>query len=153
MNFNGVTTERPLKAGASAPSGVPANLLCDLRADEIIGANLEKYHAMLVVDSKPEPTFSVHTILNAVAEEFGISRAELVSSRRPAELINPRQIAYWLCHTMTVASHSVIGRMLGNKDHSTVSSGIKKIKSHIESDTELGRRALALKAKLEQAAR
>ena len=65
-------------------------------------------------------------ILDVVSEHFGISIADLKSSKRTAEIAIPRQIFMYLCRDMTSASLKVMGIVLGGKDHSTINHGIKR---------------------------
>ncbi len=44
----------------------------------------------------------------------------------------PRQIAMYLCKTLTHASLPEIGRSFGGKHHSTVIHSIKKVEEHAE---------------------
>ncbi len=67
------------------------------------------------------------TILRAVSERFGISRAELTGGRRQAELTYPRHIVMYLCQTLTGRSFPEIGQMLGGRNHATVIHGVRAI--------------------------
>ena len=75
-------------------------------------------------------------ILDIVSDHFGISIADLKSNKRSADIANPRQIAMYLCKTMTSDSLDVIGQLLGGRDHSTIIHGIKKVtKDYEENDS------------------
>lgn len=87
-------------------------------------------------------------IMRAVCEKFVVSPVELCSQRRQAHLVRPRHIAFWLCKELTWASFPEIGRMFGNRDHSTVIYGVNKIQAEVDAVTEIGLAALALKDKL-----
>lgn len=70
---------------------------------------------------------SVYRIVGAVCEKYKVSRAELSSSRRPAYIVRPRQIAMYLARNLTLLSLPQIGRALGGKDHTTCLFGVRKI--------------------------
>ena len=63
-------------------------------------------------------------ILEVVSEHFSVSIADLKSGKRNANIANSRQIAMYLCRTMTDTPLKSIGIMLGGRDHSTVSHGV-----------------------------
>lgn len=60
----------------------------------------------------------------------------MISKTRSSEIARPRQIAMYLCKTMTSDSLDVIGQLLGGRDHSTIIHGIKKVtKDYEENDS------------------
>lgn len=83
----------------------------------------------------PAPT--VRRILDVTAAHFAVSRADLVSQRRDARVIRPRQIAMWLAKGMTPKSLPEIGRHIGGRDHTTVLHGIGVIDRLIETSDEI----------------
>ena len=75
-------------------------------------------------------------ILLTVAEHFHIKTDDIKGSKRSADIVIPRQIAMYLCKTMTSDSLDVIGQLLGGRDHSTIIHGIKKVtKDYEENDS------------------
>ncbi|MBQ7706219.1 MAG: chromosomal replication initiator protein DnaA, partial [Lachnospiraceae bacterium] len=76
-------------------------------------------------------------IINVVAEHFKCSPADITSAKRNKEIVYPRQIAMYLCREMTSAPLQYIGKILGNRDHSTVLHGSDKIHSDIETSETL----------------
>ena len=78
-------------------------------------------------------------IIDTVCEQYGTKKEDIVSKKRNAEIVLPRQIIMYLCREYTDASLEEIGRLLGKKDHTTVMSGISKIKSNMSIDDDLNR--------------
>ncbi|MCC8137967.1 MAG: chromosomal replication initiator protein DnaA [Clostridiales bacterium] len=76
-------------------------------------------------DSKREITPEL--IINTVAEHFQISPEDIKGSKRNSEIVFPRQIAMYLCLEMTNAGTKHVGTIMGNRDHSTIIHGQKKI--------------------------
>ena len=76
-------------------------------------------------------------ILEVVSEHFSVSIADLKSGKRNANIANSRQIAMYLCRTMTDTPLKSIGIMLGGRDHSTVNHGVDKIARDVEKDETL----------------
>ena len=75
-------------------------------------------------------------IISIVAEHFHITENDIKSNKRNNEIVYPRQIAMYLCSNMTSVGLKKIGAEMGNRDHSTVLHGSKKIAAEIQtSDT------------------
>ena len=85
-------------------------------------------------DEKKEITPAL--IISIVAEHFHITENDIKSNKRNNEIVYPRQIAMYLCSNMTSVGLKKIGAEMGNRDHSTVLHGSKKIAAEIQtSDT------------------
>ena len=76
-------------------------------------------------------------IKSAVAKHHNIKISDLDSSSRKVEYAYPRQIAMYLCRTMTEYSLPRIGSIFGNKHYSTVKHACDKIDEEIGIDEEL----------------
>lgn len=72
----------------------------------------------------------------AVSTYYNISRKDLKGPKRTAELVYPRKMAYLISRRLTGRSLPEIGRHYGRRDHTTVMSGIKSIKSDNSRETE-----------------
>lgn len=99
---------------------------------------------------RDKPTIPMLEIIAAVCDEFDVSQIDLCSDRRARAFTRPRDIAFWLISRFSLASLSQIGRVLGDRDHTTVMHGIKVIDREIRDRSEYGLAALRLKAMLEQ---
>lgn len=77
------------------------------------------------------------TIKRAVAAFYQISLTDLISNRRTARVIMPRQVAMYLCKVMTTRSLPEIGRVFNGKDHTTILHAVRKIAALIETDRQL----------------
>lgn len=71
-------------------------------------------------------------ILDVVSEHFSITTQDLKSGKRNSNIAVPRQIAMYLCRTMTDTPLKSIGIILGGRDHSTVSHGVEKVAEEIK---------------------
>ena len=80
---------------------------------------------------------NIENIQKLVSRYFGITVAELRSSKRNKTISLPRQIAMYLCREMTKLSLPEIGRQFGGKDHTTVLHSVNKIKSLMNKDREI----------------
>jgi chromosomal replication initiator protein len=66
-----------------------------------------------------------------------VSRADILSSRRSASVVKPRQIAMYLAKILTLRSLPEIGRRFGGRDHTTVLHAVRKIEGAVEADVSL----------------
>ena len=67
------------------------------------------------------------TIENTVAAFFGLTPADLHTSRKSRNIALARSVTMFLCRRHTRMSYPEIGRFLGNKNHSTVIQACRKI--------------------------
>ena len=65
-------------------------------------------------------------LAQAVADEWGVSAAELTSQRRQALLIKPRFVLVWVVKQASDYSLPQIGRLL-NRDHTTVMHACRRV--------------------------
>lgn len=80
---------------------------------------------------------SIARIANIVAAKFNVTRADIVSHRRTMNVVKPRQITMYLARTLTLRSLPEIGYYLGDRDHTTILFGVRKITRLRASDPEL----------------
>lgn len=73
-------------------------------------------------------------VIEIVSEHFNISTDQMISKNRSNEIARPRQIAMYLCKTMTDTPLDTIGALLGGRDHSTIIHGIRKITNEYETN-------------------
>ncbi len=95
-----------------------------------------------------EQVISIETIKQLVAEHYGIKLSDMHSSRRARNIARPRQVAMFLCKTMTTHSFPEIGRKFGGKDHTTVLHAVRRITELLESDPELQEDVRIVRGKL-----
>ncbi len=76
-------------------------------------------------------------IIQVVAEHYGITSEDIASQKRNSEVAFPRQIAMYLCRTMTDVPLATIGSYMGKRDHSTVKHGADKISKDLTTNETL----------------
>jgi hypothetical protein len=86
--------------------------------------------------SKPK-RITIENIQNIVSRHYHVRRRDLVSSRRTADVVHPRQVAMYLVRMLTLRSLPEIGRMFGKRDHSTVLHAVRKVTDDMISDRVL----------------
>jgi len=92
----------------------------------------------------------IEEIQRIVARHYNVSRSDLLSSRRTANVVRPRQIAMYLAKTLTLRSLPEIGRRFGGRDHTTVLHAVRKIESLIGVDNTLAAEIEVLKSQLQE---
>jgi len=92
----------------------------------------------------------IEEIQRVVSRQYNVSRGDLLSSRRTANVVRPRQIAMYLAKTLTLRSLPEIGRRFGGRDHTTVLHAVRKIEGLVGSDTALADEIELLKRQLQE---
>jgi chromosomal replication initiator protein len=98
-------------------------LLDELRAARRDLARIEAKVAALPIYA-PAPT-RIGNIVRMAAARFGVTPGDVSSDRRDGETIAARLAVYWVARRGTPFSTAQIGRSLGNRDHTTVLSGLR----------------------------
>jgi chromosomal replication initiator protein len=98
-----------------------------------------------LVRARDPKRVKIEDIQKLVATHFNVSRADILSSRRTANVVRPRQIAMYLSKTMTLRSLPEIGRRFGGRDHTTVLHAVRKIEGLVSGDSTLSEELELLK--------
>ena len=91
----------------------------------------------------------IEDIQRVVARQYNVSRSDLLSARRTANVVRPRQVAMYLAKTMTLRSLPEIGRRFGGRDHTTVLHAVRKIEALVAKDAALADEVELLKRQLQ----
>ena len=92
----------------------------------------------------------IEDIQRLVANHYNVSRADILSSRRTAIVVRPRQIAMYLAKSLTLRSLPEIGRRFGGRDHTTVLHAVRKIEGMVATDNDLATEIDHLKRMLQE---
>ena len=87
-------------------------------------------------------------IIEVVSEHYNISMEKMLSKDRSKSVSRPRQIAMYLCNTMTDATLDGIGQLLNGRDHSTILHGKKTIEEEYNNDEEFRKQIDTIKKKI-----
>ncbi len=87
----------------------------------------------LLPDAKSKE-ITPETIMETVADYYSISVDNMKSQRRDREIVIPRQVAMYLCHSLLNASYQRISMMFERNDHTTAINACNKVKEMIASD-------------------
>ena len=107
----------------------------NLEKTEITMEIAKKELQNIITPDKPRE-ITPQLVIEVVTEHFNISLDQMISKNRSNEIARPRQIAMYLCKTMTDIPLDSIGSLLGGRDHSTIIHGIKKIADEYDSNEQ-----------------
>ena len=85
--------------------------------------------------SESEKVISSDFIQETVSKYFNIDKKDLIGNKRSNDIAFPRQIAMYLCREVANMSFPKIGEDFGNRDHSTVMHGYRKIDKEIKENS------------------
>lgn len=91
---------------------------------------------------------NIQKIQQVVAEYYNIKVEDLKSKKRKADIAFPRQVAIYLCRTLTDESFPKIGIQFGGRDHSTVMHSVDKIDNELKTNPQFKDIIDALKSKI-----
>ena len=83
-----------------------------------------------------EKAVTIDAIQKFVAEYYNLKLNELKSRNNSKSVAMPRQVAMYLCKSLTHASLPEIGRSFGGKHHSTVIHSIRKVEEMRKKDPD-----------------
>lgn len=79
----------------------------------------------------------ISTIAHFTAAVCGIREEHLRATRRDAPTVRARWIAMYLAREMTGRSFPEIGRMFGDRDHTTVMHACRRMAERVQREPEL----------------
>ena len=96
--------------------------------------NLAKEALRDMLPQKKEIEITPERIRDTVAEYYSIPVESLLSQRRDKEVVMPRQIAMYFCHTLLSLPYKRIATLFDRNDHTTAISACNKISQMIDED-------------------
>ena len=91
---------------------------------------------------------NIQKIQQVVADYYNITVEDLKSKKRKASIAFPRQVAIYLCRTLTDESFPKIGIQFGGRDHSTIMHSVDKIDNEIKTNPQFKTIIEGLKSKI-----
>jgi chromosomal replication initiator protein len=84
---------------------------------------------------KPSP----NDIVKAVARHYDLKITEIKSKSNARQIVIPRQVAMYLCKKLTDLSYPEIGKLFGDKHHSTVMYSVETVQKKRDADADFDR--------------
>jgi chromosomal replication initiator protein len=103
-----------------------------------------------LVRNREPKRVKIEDIQKLVASRYNVSRSDILSERRTAAVVRPRQIAMYLSKVLTPRSLPEIGRRFGGRDHTTVLHAVRKIEKELGDDAGLNEEVELLKRMLQE---
>ncbi len=100
--------------------------------DKEITMELAKEALADMINPNMRREITVEYISETVADHFGITVKDLLSSKRNSNIVFPRHICMYLCRELTGNSLADIGSKLGNRHHSTILHSIELIEKKLK---------------------
>ncbi len=124
-----------LPASGRALCGAVRNVYCGtvLAGKPVDKAAVEK-SIQLQMGGAPARAPRIDTIKDVTAKAYGVTKIELESPCRKRQYALPRQYAMYLSRQLTKCSYPQIGRLFGDRDHTTVLFAYRKIAAMVASN-------------------
>ncbi len=97
---------------------------------------------------KPSVPVSPHKVLSAASKIFGIKQADILSAKRDAEFVLPRQVTMYLLREEQKMNFEAIAQVLNRKDHTTVIHAVNKIAGLLVNNSNLRQQIMFIKREL-----
>lgn len=123
--------------GRSLESAVVRLLARSRLTDELPSIEIVEREMRDLVAPRESKRVRIEDIQRIVARRYNVSRHDMCSSRRTANVVRPRQVAMYLCKTTTLRSLPEIGRRFGGRDHTTVLHAVRKMEALSAKDVAL----------------
>lgn len=101
------------------------------------------------IDQEKQEDLTFEHIMKAVADHYDIRLVDMTSKRRPAAITMPRQIAMYLCRSLTPSSLPSIAGAFG-KTHATILHAYREVSRKMETDPDLRQNVSHLSRLLEK---
>ena len=88
---------------------------------------------------------SPQKVLAATSKILGVKQADILSEKRDAEFVLPRQIIMYLLRKECQIKFEEIARLLKRKDHTTIIHGVEKIEDEFANNLRLRQQILLIK--------
>ncbi len=92
--------------------------------------------------------YDVSSIVDTVCEIMKVNVEDVLGKSRKRDFVQARQIAMYFSQTLAKVSVGRIGRLIGNRDHSTVMHGIAKVTAKMQSDKAFAKEMKAIEKEL-----
>ena len=105
--------------------------------------------ALNTISSAPRSAVPMPSaILEEVANAMSVPVDALTSKRRERQIAYARHLAMYLLRDVAHQSYAQIGRLLGGRDHTTVLHGFRRIEALLDSDPDVRRDLMEIRAAL-----
>ena len=129
--------QEPALESAPAPASAPDPDIEPNIEPELQAADERVFYLRGILNHPLPRKVMIDDIQRAVAIRYNVSQHDILSARRTANVVLPRQIAMYLAKTLTLFSLTAIARRFGGRDHTTVLLAVRKIERLMDADQKL----------------
>ncbi len=90
-----------------------------------------------IIQPKSIKQVTADMIIDIVAAYYNINKKDIISPKRSKNIVEPRQVAMYLCRDVLNMPFKKIGDSFGGRDHTTVMHACTKIEELIETDRNI----------------
>lgn len=127
-----------LPASGRALHGAVRNVYCGtVLAGKPLDKTAVEKSIQLQMGGAPARAPKIDTIKDVTAKAYGVTKLDLESACRKRQFAQPRQFAMYLSRQLTKCSYPQIGRMFGDRDHTTVLFAYRKISAAVAANAGL----------------
>ena len=101
-----------------------------------------------ILPNDTKPPLNAQTIKETVADYYSVPVSSLLSERRDREIVLPRQIAMYLCHSLMELPFKRISALFERNDHTTAMNACKKVERMISENPSVASAIEDLKKRL-----
>lgn len=112
-----------------------------------IGVETLEYLLRDTLDQEQQEAVTVEAVQRVVAEYYDIRLGDMTSKQRPHSIAFPRQVAMYLCRTLTQQSLPSIGNAFG-RNHATVLHACRLVSEKLKNDPAFRQSVGAMKQRL-----
>lgn len=94
-----------------------------------LGVSLAEQVLSDILGDSASRSISPAAILEKVSERYGFSVEEITGKSRRRPLVTARQVAMYVVRELTDMSYPAIGRVFGDRDHTTVMHAVSKVEA------------------------
>ena len=97
----------------------------------------DAYEALKDYGETERTDLTADKIINTVCDFFKVSREDIVSKKKPKEIVEPRQLCIYLINDMLNIPLKAIGDLLGGRDHTTIMHARDKIGAQLKTNPHI----------------
>jgi hypothetical protein len=130
------------------PAGAKRHFVIDAAYERAWAAEIMGLTGQQVLPPRPP---RIAEIQRATARRFGLPFDRLLAHRREHKVCEARHAAMYLARKLTLKSFGEIARVFGDRDHSAVLYGVRRIEAKLPDDGELAATIARIRRDLEVA--
>jgi len=88
-------------------------------------------------DPTPRIAVTIECLIDSVSDYYTVTKSDVLGDSRARDCMIPRQVIMYLAKTKLNMSLAKIGKMMGDRNHTTVMHSVTKIEEQLKNDRQL----------------